>query len=79
MGNHKPENCWFKYLERRPPKRPNIEAYSTSTVPKPKKMALKTRITPCGYEDNGLPDNTWLVDSGWPQWSAILQSHQAFL
>jgi hypothetical protein len=64
MRNHKPENCWFKYPEQRPPKHPKIEAYSTSTNPKPKEMALRTRITPCSYEDNGLSDNTWLVDSG---------------
>jgi hypothetical protein len=35
-----------------------------STNPKPKEMALRTRITPCSYENNGLSDNTWLVDSG---------------
>ena len=65
MRNHKPENCWFKYPEKRPPKRPKIEeAYSTSTNPKPKESALRTRITPRSYEDNDLPDNIWLVDSG---------------
>jgi hypothetical protein len=42
MGNDKPENCWFKYPEKRPPKRPKIEAYSTSTNPKPKGMAYRT-------------------------------------
>jgi hypothetical protein len=32
MRNHTLENCWFQSPEKRPPKRPKIEAYSTFTI-----------------------------------------------